>query len=110
MPMGLMVYFSICFQKVLFCSRGAVVRKPLHCKTVVGSRVPGLVCATACRDTHKNNNNVGYSSVVVMVEICSVTDGLWVVFTCEESRAGWARVRERRARVRHDTAIITRCS
>lgn len=40
----------------------------------------------------------------------NMVDRTWPggVFTWEESNAGWERVRERRARVRHDRAITTR--
>lgn len=53
-PIGLMVYLSVCFHNVLFCPREAVVRKPLHWPTVLGARVPSFVCATAYQHTKQH--------------------------------------------------------
>lgn len=99
-PMGLMVYFSLCFQYVLFCCRGAVVRKPLHCTTVLGTWVPSNVCAIACQDKKKQMALVS----VLMLSLSGMAERMWMV-TCEGSRAGLETDNERRARVRQDTAI-----
>lgn len=49
-PIGLMVYFSLCFHLTLFCSREAVVRKPLHWITaLLGTWAPSLLHAAACQ-------------------------------------------------------------
>ncbi|KAA8584018.1 hypothetical protein FQN60_015226, partial [Etheostoma spectabile] len=98
---GVVVYFSLCFQNVRFCSREAVVRKPLHCPAVLVTRVPSLVCATACSGSGREGGETDEKTVSVKH---------WNMVTCEQSRAGWDRVRERRARVRHDAAIFTTSS
>lgn len=49
-PIGLMVYFSLCFHLTLFCSREGVVRKPLHWITaLLGTWAPSLLHAAACQ-------------------------------------------------------------
>ena len=49
-PIGLMVYFSLCFQNVLFCSRDAEVRKPLHWGTRAASSNRAAACWHINRD------------------------------------------------------------
>lgn len=106
-PIGLMVYFSLCFHLTLFCSREAVVRKPLHWITaLLGTWAPSLLHAAACQHQKEPRSDCSWCHVYCLNMADRTKAG--GVFTWEETNAGRERVRERRARVRHDSAITTR--
>lgn len=108
-PIGLIVYFSLCFQCVLFWAREAVVRKPLPCTNILGTRDPTLDCVSICG--HKKSETI----IITIKKYYTRFDDWWILCLRSSDKVGKRIItwkdpfRKPTAPLRPEFAIITSC-